>query len=472
MKKTILYILSLLILISCATAPLEISDNDAKLRMIGGKEALLNAIEYPEYALNKGIEGIVTILAYVDTSGSVLECKIIGGSEFLNEAAICALEKQRFHPYILEGKKRPVRVAIPISFTISKDIDVKDFDTERILHFAEKYINEPVIPLTEHSSDRSPGSKNDYYSEGKTWWPKPDAPDLPYMIKEGEENPEAFTVHKELLERLGEIVPGLTAAYLVSAKKGYALKAVEHLKAWFIDPTTSMVPHLNYSQAIPNRTKGRAVGIIEGLPLVEIIQSLQYLGDFLSEKERNTINTWLNEYEHFLEFGDNSEYLMNRKDNYSTAWLLQLSAIAKHLDDDELMANSLDYFRQHTLVFVLKDNSFYFNPAWNRKLEYNIFLMGDMLALEAALLKDRDLDPWKEGYYTGKRVGDLINYLYSGILNNELKTMGNYDGRFLSLLFAGKAYDNTRYLELWRDLQYEEPKGSEFPVRQPILWIK
>jgi cell division protease FtsH len=95
MKKTILYILNLLILISCATAPLEISDNDAKLRMIGGKEALLNAIEYPEYALNKGIEGIVTILAYVDTSGSVLECKIIGGSEFLNEAAILTVRRRK-----------------------------------------------------------------------------------------------------------------------------------------------------------------------------------------------------------------------------------------------------------------------------------------------------------------------------------------------------------------------------------------
>ncbi|MCK4530974.1 MAG: hypothetical protein KAU44_07325, partial [Candidatus Marinimicrobia bacterium] len=64
------------------------------------------------------------------------------------------------------------------------------------------------------------------------------------------------------------------------------------------------------------------------------------------------------------------------------------------------------------------------------------------------------------------------NYLYSGILNNELKTMGNYDGRFLSLLFAGKAYNNHHYLELWRDLQNGEPKESEFPIRQPVLWIK
>ena len=472
MKKTILYILSLLILISCATAPLEISDNDAKLRMIGGKEALLNAIEYPEYALNKGIEGIVTILAYVDTSGSVLECKIIGGSEFLNEAAICALEKQRFHPYILEGKKRPVRVAIPISFTISKDIDVKDFDTERILHFAEKYINEPVIPLTEHSSDRSPGSKNDYYSEGKTWWPKPDAPDLPYMIKEGEENPEAFTVHKELLERLGEIVPGLTTTYLVSAKKGYALKAVEHLKAWFIDPETRMEAHMKYAQAIPNRRTGRDVGIYEALPLVEILRSIPYLDKFLTDEEETSLRSWFKDYSDFLIKDPNGMSIRMRKDTYSSAYLLQMCSIFGYLDDTFLVEYCRDYFSQSSLPHFASYDSSLYNPALNRGFKDNIFINTDLLAFAAHILTNKYFDAWNFKISTGQKVGDIVNYMYSGILNNELKTAGNYDGRFLSLLFAGKAYDNPRYLELWRDLQIEQDNVGNFPIRQPVLWIR
>jgi TonB family protein len=472
MKNAILYMTTLLLFISCATAPLEISENDEKLRMIGGKEALLEAIEYPEFALTKGIEDIVTVLAYVDTLGSVIECKIVDGNEFLNDAAITALKKQRFYPYIIQGKKRPVRVAIPISFTISKDINVAEFEAERIKYFAEQYMNEPIQTLNLFSSRRSPGSKNEYYSEALTWWPKQENPYLPYMIKEGVINPDAFTKHKVLLERLGKIVPGLTSAYLITNNKEYAKRALDHIYAWFIDPETSMAPNLNYAQAIPYRTSGRAVGILEGLPLVEVIQSLQYLDDFLSENEKNIIDLWLEDYENFLEFGDYSEYLMQRKDNYSTAWLVQLSMIAKYLDNDELMANALNYFLQHTLSFTLDEGSFYLNDNVNRKLEYNIFYMSDMLAIESEILKQYDPEIWEGRFYYGRRVGDLINYEYSGILNNDLKTVGYYNGRFLSLLLAGKAYDNPRYLELWRDLNAGEFKEGNFPVRQPVLWIK
>ena len=472
MKKIIFYFINFLLLASCATAPLEISDDDTKLRMIGGKEALLNDIEYPEYALTHGIEGLVTVLAYVDTSGSVRQCKILEGNELLNEAAKTALEKQHFYPYILEGMKRSVQVAIPISFSISRDINVYEFDKERIMAFSKGYMNEPVKTLSTYSSTRSPGSKNDYYSESLTWWPKPDNPYLPYMIKEGEINPNAFIKHKELLEKFGEIVPGLTATYLITNNKVYAQKAIEHIKAWFIDPETRMLPNLNYAQAIPYRTIGRSVGILEGLPLIEVIQSLQYLEKFLSEEERIIIDRWLHDYVHFLEHGDYSEYLMHEKNNYSTAWLLQLSIIAKYLDDKELMRNALDYFQQHTLSFTLDDNYFYLDQKWNRDLEFNIFFMTDMMAIEVEVLKDKGVNIWRELYFNGKRVGDLINYQYSGILNNNLKTAGHYDGRFLSLLFAGKAYDNPRYLELWRNLQIGEPKESEFPIRQPVLWIK
>ncbi len=163
---------------------------------------------------------------------------------------------------------------------------------------------------------------------------------------------------------------------------------------------------------------------------------------------------------------------MQRKDNYSTAWLLQLSIIAKYLDNEELMANALNYFLQHTLSFTLDENSFYLNVNWNRKLEYNIFYMSDMIAVESEILRNYVPSIWEERYYYGRGAGDLINYQYSGILNNSLKKAGYYNGRFLSLLFAGKAYDNSRYLELFRDLNAGEYEEGNFPVRQPVLWIK
>jgi hypothetical protein len=43
-----------------------------------------------------------------------------------------------------------------------------------------------------------------------------------------------------------------------------------------------------------------------------------------------------------------------------------------------------------------------------------------------------------------------------------------------SLLFAGLAYREPRYIELWRKLS-PDPKTAEivrnFPIRQPLLWL-
>ena len=47
-------------------------------------------------------------------------------------------------------------------------------------------------------------------------------------------------------------------------------KAVELLNVFFLDEYTRMNPHLLYAQAIPGRTKGRGIGIIDTLHLAEV----------------------------------------------------------------------------------------------------------------------------------------------------------------------------------------------------------
>lgn len=473
MKKLVLYIISLFVLASCATVPLEITENDDHLRMIGGKEALLDAIVYPEPALSKGIEGIVTVLAYVDTSGEVRDCKIIEGNEFLNEAAVAAMMKQRFHPYILEGKKRPVRVAIPISFSIAKDIDVYDFEKARVKTMTATFMNEPVLTIDMYPPDRSTGGKNDYYSEAKTWWPKPDNPTAPYMIKEGENNPEAFTKHEELLERMNEIVSGLTSAYLITGKKEYALKAVEHIKAWFVEPATRMNPHFKFAQAIPYRNPGRMVGIMDALPLVETFRSIMYLKEFLTEKELIAFDNWMNDYGQYLEFDDNMQIAMQRKDNYALAWFLQMASVAAHkINVPEEMDRTRYYFKEHINKFINDGNSNYYHMNTNRHYTHNIFMASDMLAVALELISDKTYSAWNEVTGGIKRPGDMVNYLFSGILNYDLKLAGYYDGRFNALLLAGKAYENSRYLEMWRDLNTGKTETTAFPIREVVLWVK
>ena len=103
-------------------------------------------------------------------------------------------------------------------------------------------------------------------------------PDGPYVQRDGESNPENFEGHRRALRRLSLQVPALAAAFRLTGDPRYALHAGRHLRAWFVDETTRMSPHLRYAQAIRGRVSGRGVGIIDTLHLVEVARAIEALG--------------------------------------------------------------------------------------------------------------------------------------------------------------------------------------------------
>jgi hypothetical protein len=58
------------------------------------------------------------------------------------------------------------------------------------------------------------------------------------------------------------------------------------------------------------------------------------------------------------------------------------------------------------------------------------------------------------------------------LLNFDLMIDPDYRGRYNSLLLAGKAYKNSRYLDMWRDLNTGEMETTAFPIREVVLWTK
>lgn len=76
--------------------------------------------EYPNEAREKNIEGVVEALALVDTTGSVLQIQIVGGSgePLLEHAAAKAILECRFRPYRVEDQARRVWAAYRIAFSL------------------------------------------------------------------------------------------------------------------------------------------------------------------------------------------------------------------------------------------------------------------------------------------------------------------------------------------------------------------
>ena len=79
--------------------------------------------EYPEIAMEAGIEGTVIVQAFIDKRGVVQETMILKGipNTGLNEAALEAVKRTRWKPARQRDKKVGVWMSIPINFKLTSN---------------------------------------------------------------------------------------------------------------------------------------------------------------------------------------------------------------------------------------------------------------------------------------------------------------------------------------------------------------
>jgi TonB family protein len=90
--------------------------------LVGGMEALQEAVSYPEMAKEAGIEGRAIVQFVVDENGNVTDPTVTRGAhELLNEAAIEAVKEQEFNPGKQRGEPVKVQMSIPVTFRLPDD---------------------------------------------------------------------------------------------------------------------------------------------------------------------------------------------------------------------------------------------------------------------------------------------------------------------------------------------------------------
>jgi len=76
--------------------------------------------DYPEEARDKNVEGVVELVALVDTTGSVEQIQIVGGTgePMLEHAAAKAILQCQYRPYRIKDEARRVWAAFRIAFSL------------------------------------------------------------------------------------------------------------------------------------------------------------------------------------------------------------------------------------------------------------------------------------------------------------------------------------------------------------------
>lgn len=385
--------------------------------------------------------------------------------------------------------------------------DLSSLERPRVLRAADRYLRDSPVTITATSSPRSSGGRHDYFSEGDYWWPDPDNPDGPYIQRDGMSNPDNFVAHRQALIRLSLHVPALAAAWRLTRERRYADHASRHLRAWFIEDSTRMNPHLLYAQAIKGRVTGRGIGIIDTLHLVEVVRAVTILeaDEVLASTDRAGVRTWFDRYLNWMTTHEYGQAERDARNNHGTCWAVQVAEFARYTGRLDLTALCRERFR--TVIVpgqIAPDGSFPEELRRTKPYGYSLFNLDAMAAVCQILdpLGPRPArrshgedggarlgaqfaaasgDLWHFETPDGRGIRQALAFMVPFIKDKtrwpykpDIMYYDEWPVRHAALLFGGLALDTPEYIDLWRTLR-ADPTVDEtirnYFIRQPLLWI-
>jgi hypothetical protein len=363
-------------------------------------------------------------------------------------------------------------------------VNVADVERDRVLRIADAFLKEPPVTITAFRAEQSAGGLHDYFSQADYSWPDPAKPDgLPYVNRDGWSNPDTFGRHRWAMVRLARGVGALGAAFRITGDRTYADAALPHLRAWFVHPGTRMNPNLLYSQAILGSVTGRGVGIIDTIHLIEVAAAIEAMDarGAIPASDAGPVKAWFRDYLAWLQTSAYGIDERERGNNHGTCWIMQVAAFARMLGDQD----TLDFCRARFRTWLLpnqmfQDGSFPLEMRRTKPYGYSLFQL-DQIATVAQILSTPRDDLWAFTLPDGRSLKKAFDYMVPFIADKSKWTLPKdvmffeyWPVRHASLLFAGLAYREPKYIDLWTRLP-ADPVMTEIqrnmPVRYPVLWI-
>ena len=379
------------------------------------------------------------------------------------------------------GRSRPASAAARAAAAAA--VDVAAIDRGRVLSAAHRYLQEAPVTITAASSPRSAGGRHDFFSEGDYWWPDTANPDGPYIQRDGMTNPDNFVAHRQAMMRLSVQVPALAAAWVLTKERPFADHAARHLRAWFLDAATLMNPNLQYAQAIHGRFTGRGIGIIDTLHLVEVARAMTVVerAGVMTSAEHAALRGWFAEYVTWMTTHKHGIDEREAKNNHGSCWVLQVAEFARVAGKPALVDFCRDRFRTVLVPGqIAADGSFPEELRRTKPYGYCLFNLDALATICQALSTPAD-NLWTFTLPDGRGIGKAVAFMAPFIADkgtwpyaHDVMYFDRWPARHPSLLFAGLAYDNARYIDVWRRLD-PDPTVDElvrnYFIRQPLLWL-
>lgn len=268
-------------------------------------------------------------------------------------------------------------------------------------------------------------------------------------------------------------LPALSAACVVNGDRApdYLRKARALLNAWFISHETclSSTPALPSFEALTPRSA-----------LAEVAVALPSLD--LPPEDMTELREWFRETLAWMNSDRTALLARDARNHHASAWLLQVSAFARLVNDESVLTEQRHRFKKEILRAQINAEGLFRNDLEGanpfRDSLYNL----DLLAGSAMLLSTRFDSLWTYELADGPGLRAAIARYAAFIAAPatwpypaDASHFADLPGRRPALLFAGRAYSEPDYVALWSRLNPDPTEPSilrAFPIRQPLLWVQ
>ena len=329
---------------------------------------------------------------------------------------------------------------------------------KKLLIDAEKSLKSGPFSVTFNEHILPSGDNHNYVSLGTYYWPNPKTADgLPYILRDGERNPEVDQYDRPQLNSMCEAVNTLALAYYFTGEEKYAEYATKLLRIWFLDENTKMNPNMKYSQACKGVNDGTCWGIIESSVFPEILDSVGMLAGSKSWtlKDEEGLKDWFNLFLQWLIESEAGEKTSVQKNNHGTYYDVLVVSIALYIDKLDFAKNHLTNTTMKRIENqIMPDGSQPFELKRTLSLDYSLSNLKGLYFC-ALLGENVGLDLWNYQTSDGRGINKALEYLLPYIKGEkkwEYKQMKEYNRThlFFLLRLASIKFHNPDYETLLR----------------------
>ncbi|UCH96088.1 MAG: alginate lyase family protein [Candidatus Aminicenantes bacterium] len=289
---------------------------------------------------------------------------------------------------------------------------------KKLISKAEAALKLGPYTVTDKKDLPPSGDKHDFLAYLAYSWPNPNTKDgLPWVFRDGYLNPDYAGDWKRFIPMTLD-VELLALAYYFTGNETYARHAALLLRIWFIDKTTRMNPHADYSKITPGKNDGGysvagfanrfrhtydAAGILERSPL-------------WTDTDRQAFQQWTREFMQWVETSHYGETERKRHNNHGTFYDLSMALQAMYVGDEKKARETIHSYIKNRFHRQFKPDGTQFYEM-KRANNYYYHRANLMAAFDIAQLADHfdDIDLWNyktaEGAGLGKAVEFLIPFL-------------------------------------------------------------